>query len=127
MTNISPSSVSADPDQLHEVPGMRWRPGIDDTHMDLMDGHLVPNLTSGPALVRSLWMRFDLHLQAQRMVEGPERFTPLLIEAGAQVAANQLEAAEIEILGEVSRGETRQGEEPSRTTPRTADERGKNR
>jgi|AntRauTorcE11897_2_1112592.scaffolds.fasta_scaffold12256_4 ribulose-phosphate 3-epimerase len=83
MTKIYPSLLSADFAHLGaEI--QRWDAlGIDGFHLDVMDGHFVPNLTMGPSLVKSIrpytLKAFDVHL----MVTNPDMFIEPFIAAGA--------------------------------------------
>jgi ribulose-phosphate 3-epimerase len=83
MVQIVPSILSADFARLAEEVARVECAGIEMIHVDVMDGHFVPNLTLGPALVKSLrkstQLEFDVHL----MITDPDQFAPLFIEAGA--------------------------------------------
>ncbi len=90
MVEIVPSILSADFSRLAEEVARVERAGISMIHVDVMDGHFVPNLTLGPALVKSLRkttrLQFDVHL----MITDPDQFAPAFIEAGAnQISIHQ--------------------------------------
>ena len=66
------------------------RAGISMLHVDVMDGHFVPNLTLGPPVVRSIRAVTKLTLDVHLMITDPDRFAPIFIEAGAdQVSVHQ--------------------------------------
>jgi ribulose-phosphate 3-epimerase len=79
---IAPSILSADYAQLAEEIG-RVRAEADWVHVDVMDGHFVPNLTIGPPVVRSLHKHTDLPLDCHLMVDNPGDLLEPLAEAGA--------------------------------------------
>ena len=62
-------------------------------HVDVMDGHFVPNLTLGPPLVKSLRKTTPLMLDVHLMITDPDKFAPLFIEAGADQVSGHYEAA----------------------------------
>jgi ribulose-phosphate 3-epimerase len=62
-------------------------------HVDVMDGHFVPNLTLGPPLVESVRKITGLTLDVHLMVTNPEMFAPIFIEAGADQVSVHYEAA----------------------------------
>ncbi len=83
MVQIAPSILSADFARLGEQVRLVEEAGAQVLHIDVMDGHFVPNLTIGPGIVKSLRplsrLRFDVHL----MIEEPERFVADFAAAGA--------------------------------------------
>lgn len=82
-TKIAPSILSADFGHLAQEIKAITQAGADLVHIDVMDGHFVPNLTVGPALVKSIRphtsIPFDVHL----MVTNPEKFVQPFADAGA--------------------------------------------
>lgn len=62
-------------------------------HVDVMDGHFVPNLTLGPPVVKSLRKATALTLDVHLMIADPDKFAPLFIDAGANQVAVHFEAA----------------------------------
>src|SRR5512138_1081438 len=80
---IAPSLLSADFSRLGEEVAAVEAAGADLLHLDVMDGHFVPNITIGPPVVKALRrltrLPFDVHL----MIEAPERYIPAFAEAGA--------------------------------------------
>ena len=90
---ISPSILSADFTKLGEQVAEAERAGADRIHVDVMDGHFVPNLSLGPEIVRSLRPVTRLPLEVHLMVEQPDRFVDLFAEAGADAIYVHIEAA----------------------------------
>jgi ribulose-phosphate 3-epimerase len=79
---IAPSILAADFARLGaEVEAVR--PGCDLLHVDVMDGHFVPNLSLGPAVVESLKRVTDLHLDVHLMIDNPAEFIDPFARAGA--------------------------------------------
>jgi len=93
MTLIAPSILSADFAKIKEAVEMVEEAGADLIHIDVMDGHFVPNLTGGPQLVASLKEKTSLPLDVHLMVENPRSFIPLFHEAGADWISIHLEAS----------------------------------
>lgn len=90
MVQIVPSILSADFARLAEEVARVERAGIAMIHIDVMDGHFVPNLTLGPALVKSLRKTTNLEFDVHLMITDADQFAPHFIEAGAnQVSVHQ--------------------------------------
>jgi ribulose-phosphate 3-epimerase len=83
MVEILPSILSADFARLAEDIAKVEQAGIRTIHVDVMDGHFVPNLTLGPPVVKSIRKSTRLTLDVHLMITDPDRFAPLFIEAGA--------------------------------------------
>ena len=83
MIELAPSLLSADfahlADQIHAAA----EGGGTVIHVDVMDGHFVPNITIGPPVVRSLRKVTDLPLDCHLMIENPDQYIPEFAEAGA--------------------------------------------
>ncbi len=90
MVEIVPSVLAADFARLGEEVGNVERGGARMLHVDVMDGHFVPNLTFGPALVESLRRVTRSILDVHLMITDPDRYAPVFIESGAnQVSVHQ--------------------------------------
>jgi ribulose-phosphate 3-epimerase len=88
---IAPSLLSADysclADEMRAVPGADW------VHIDVMDGHFVPNLTIGLPVVKSLRKATELPLDCHLMIEDPDRWAIGYAEIGAYNVTVHIEAA----------------------------------
>jgi len=80
---IAASILSADFARLGEQVKEAEAAGADWIHVDIMDGHFVPNMTVGPLVVRSLRPITNLPLDVHLMIEQPERLIPDFVRAGA--------------------------------------------
>ena len=83
MIELAPSILSADFARLAEEVRAASEGGGSVIHVDIMDGHFVPNLTAGPAVVRSLRKATKLPLDCHLMIENPDQFIADFSEAGA--------------------------------------------
>ncbi len=93
MAQIVPSILSADFARLADDIGRVEPSGIRMLHVDIMDGHFVPNLTIGPPVVKSIRKTTKLVLDLHLMITDPDTFAPLFIEAGADQISVHYEAA----------------------------------
>ena len=83
MIRVAPSILSADFGRLAEEVRAVTEAGADWIHVDVMDGHFVPNLTLGPDIVGAIDRATDLPLDVHLMIEHPERYVDRFIENGA--------------------------------------------
>jgi ribulose-phosphate 3-epimerase len=90
--DIAPSLLSADFSRLDEEIEAVKRGGATILHVDVMDGHFVPNLTVGLPVVKSLARATDLPLDAHLMISEPGRYAQQFVEAGAKMVSVHVEA-----------------------------------
>ncbi len=83
MIEIAPSILSADFARLAEDANAALRGGATLLHVDVMDGHFVPNITFGPPVVASLRKAVDVPLDCHLMIENPDEYIPAFADAGA--------------------------------------------
>ncbi|MDQ1913187.1 ribulose-phosphate 3-epimerase [Paenibacillus sp. GD4] len=93
MLRIAPSILSADFSRLGEDIADVERGGADWIHVDVMDGHFVPNITIGPLVVESIRPITKLPLDVHLMIEEPDRYIPAFAKAGADLISVHVEAA----------------------------------
>jgi ribulose-phosphate 3-epimerase len=92
LVELLPSILSADFARLGEQVSAAERGGGSVIHVDVMDGHFVPNLTLGPPVVKSLRKATDLPLDCHMMIENPDEFVGPFAEAGANWMSVHYEA-----------------------------------
>jgi ribulose-phosphate 3-epimerase len=92
MIEIFPSILAADFARLGEQIAAAERGGAGRFHLDVMDGHFVPNLTIGPPVVESIRKVTRAKLDCHLMITDPNKYAPVFIEAGADSVSVQQEA-----------------------------------
>ncbi|MDR0287122.1 MAG: ribulose-phosphate 3-epimerase [Clostridiales bacterium] len=89
---IAPSILASDFSKLGEEVVKIDKAGADLVHIDIMDGHFVPNISIGPVVVKSIRkmtkLPFDVHL----MIEDPDKYIDEFVDAGADIITVQVEA-----------------------------------
>lgn len=94
MRIISPSLLSADFAHLGEQIRLVEDAGATRLHLDVMDGHFVPNLTFGPLIVEAIRRLATIHLDTHLMIEKPHRYFKQFVEAGSDTVIVHTEASE---------------------------------
>lgn len=93
MIKIAPSILSADFSRLGGEIEAVEKAGADYIHIDVMDGHFVPNITIGPMIVKAVRPVTGLPLDVHLMISDPESFVVVFAEAGADIISVHAEAA----------------------------------
>ena len=89
---IAPSILSCDFSRLGEEIRAVEAGGADWSHVDVMDGHFVPNITIGPVITKGARCSTDLPLDVHLMIESPEEYLESFVEAGATFITIHVEA-----------------------------------
>lgn len=92
MKKIAPSILSADFSRLGDEIRAVEQAGADYIHIDVMDGHFVPNITIGPLIVEAARRSTHLPLDVHLMIENPDRYIPDFAAAGADIIVVHAEA-----------------------------------
>ncbi|MFW6105229.1 MAG: ribulose-phosphate 3-epimerase [Chloroflexota bacterium] len=93
MIKLAPSILSADFARLGEQVAEAARAGADYIHVDVMDGHFVPNITIGAPVVAAIRPVTSLPLDVHLMIEHPERYISEFVHAGADIITVHVEAS----------------------------------
>jgi ribulose-phosphate 3-epimerase len=94
LIELAPSILSADFARLGEQVRAAAAGGAQVIHVDIMDGHFVPNLTIGPPVVKSLRKVTDLPLDCHLMIDNPDEFIPIFADAGVNWISVHQEACQ---------------------------------
>jgi len=92
MRKLSASILSADFGRLAEQVKSAEQAGVDWIHVDVMDGHFVPNITIGPGVTQALRRATSLPLDVHLMISNPERYVEAFVETGADWLGIHVEA-----------------------------------
>jgi ribulose-phosphate 3-epimerase len=93
MIKIAPSILSADFSRLGEEIRAAEKAGADLIHVDVMDGHFVPNITIGPLVVKAVKKVASIPLDVHLMIEDPDRYIKDFAESGADIITVHAEAS----------------------------------
>lgn len=88
---LAPSILSADFSRLGEQVVEATKAGADYIHIDVMDGHFVPNITVGPVVVAAIRPHTHLPLDVHLMIESPEKYIQQFAQAGANIVTVHVE------------------------------------
>ena len=109
MIKIAPSILSADFSCLAAELEKVQRAGADLIHVDVMDGHFVPNLTIGPVVVKYMRKATILPLDVHLMIEHPSRFVGAFVNAGSNMITVHIEVVTLKELAALGKGLKKSG------------------
>jgi len=103
MVLVAPSILSADFSKLGEEIKAVEMAGADWIHIDVMDGHFVPNLTIGPVVVKSIRKTTSLPFDVHLMISNPEKYIERFVDAGADILTVHIETVEnpLEVINKI--------------------------
>jgi ribulose-phosphate 3-epimerase len=94
MQEIVPSLLSADFGKLEQEIRAVEQAGATRLHLDIMDGHFVPNITFGPFIIKAIRKLTDLHLETHLMIENATKYLDDFIDAGSDTVMVHIESSE---------------------------------
>ncbi|MFA4993033.1 MAG: ribulose-phosphate 3-epimerase [Candidatus Omnitrophota bacterium] len=109
MVKVAPSILSADFSNLGAELKKVQRAGADLIHVDIMDGHFVPNITIGPVVVKHIRKTTNLPLDVHLMIENPEKYIDAFAEAGSDMITVHIEVVTLKELAAIAKRLKRRG------------------
>ena len=108
---VAPSILSADFASLSKEINRVEKGGADWIHVDVMDGHFVPNLTIGACVVKDIRKTTELPLDVHLMIENPEKYVDDFIKAGSDIITFHIEASKnpLEIINKIKQNGIKAG------------------
>jgi ribulose-phosphate 3-epimerase len=92
-TAVAPSVLAADFSRLEEEIHAAEKAGADLLHLDVMDGHFVPNLSFGPFIVKAIRGLTSLPLDTHLMIENPDRYIESFVKSGSDILTIHVETS----------------------------------
>ncbi|MDD5409059.1 MAG: ribulose-phosphate 3-epimerase [Candidatus Omnitrophica bacterium] len=109
MIKVAPSILSADFSNLGAELKKVQRAGADLIHVDIMDGHFVPNITIGPVVVKYIRKTTRLPLDVHLMIENPAKYIDAFVEAGSDMITVHIEVVSLKELAAIAKILKRRG------------------